>query len=377
MKKMGIYIHIPFCKKKCLYCDFVSFEGQKEIEEKYIQALKKEIQDWIEQNQKVEIETVYIGGGTPSYIESKNISEILDVVGRDAKEITIEVNPGTITRQKLIDYKNAGINRLSIGLQSSKDRLLKQIGRIHIYQEFCETYSLAREVGFKNINVDCIIGLPNQEVEDVKDTLQKLMELKPCKPEHISAYSLIVEQDTPLEKLIGLGKLKLPKEDDERNMYWYAKKFLELNGYIHYEISNFAISGYESKHNLDCWKQKEYRGFGISASSYIDKKRFCNISNLSQYLKNIEENNFKKNIIVEEEQTKEEQMMEYMLLGLRRLNGVSVQQFENKFGENPTVLFKDKLNKLEKENLIMINDNKIKLSNKGLDLANVVWQEFV
>ena len=359
MKDIGIYIHIPFCKQKCLYCDFVSFKAEKETQKSYIQALKREIQNWKQENKEYEIKTIYIGGGTPSYIDSYDIFDILNLLTENIKEeknkisITIEVNPGTITKQKLQDYKKAGINRLSIGLQSTNNNLLKQIGRIHNYQEFLETYKLAREVGFENINVDLMIG------------------------QHISVYSLIVEDETPIQKLIESGKLKLPDEEKERQMYWYVKDYLELHEYKHYEISNFAKEGYDSKHNMDCWNQKEYKGFRLAAHSYIENKRFCNIDNLDEYISNCENEDFEANIIIQEVQNKEEQMKEYMLLGLRKIDGISIQQFENKFNQNPIMLFRNELQRLDKQKLITIDGDTIKLSIKGLDLANIVWEEFV
>lgn len=375
MKELGIYIHIPFCVRKCLYCDFVSYAKKENVVEKYIEALQKEILDWKKSNNDVKIKTIYIGGGTPSCIDSKFISKILNLINiKNAEEITIEVNPGTINKKKLYDYKNAGINRLSIGLQSTNNELLKKIGRIHNYEQFLETYKMAREVGFDNINVDLMIGLPGQTMDDLKISLEDIINLN---PEHISVYSLIVEDETPLKKMIESNILKLPEEDLERQMYWYVKDFLKINGYNHYEISNFAKQGFYSKHNMDCWEQKEYIGFGISAHSYIDRKRFGNISDLDNYIKNCIEGSFDKNRIIEEEQDKKDEMKEYMILGLRKINGISIQKFKNKFNENPIVLFKKELNKLYNEGLIIIDGDIIRLSNKGLDFANIVWEEFI
>ena len=371
MKEIGVYIHIPFCKQKCLYCDFVSFANKQELQNDYIQALKKEIQNW--KNDAYKIKTIYIGGGTPSYIDSNYISEIINLVG-NAPSITIELNPGTVTKEKLLVYKNAGINRLSIGLQSTNDTLLKQIGRIHNYNQFLETYNLARELGFNNINVDLMIGLPNQSIKDIKQSLEDICRLN---PEHISVYSLIVEENTPMQRLIDNGELKLPDEEIERQMYWYVKDYLELNGYKHYEISNFTKPGFESEHNLDCWNQKEYIGFGAGAYSYLNKKRFGNISNLEKYIQNCNSNNFEKNVILEEVQDKNQQMNEYMILGLRKIDGISIQKFEEKFNENPILLFRKELQKLYEDKLLTIDGDIIKLSNKGLDLANIVWEEFV
>lgn len=375
MKELGIYIHIPFCVRKCFYCDFVSYAKKESVQKKYIEALQKEILNWKKSNKDVKIKTIYIGGGTPSCIDSKFITEILNLINiKNAEEITIEVNPGTVNKEKLYDYKNAGINRLSIGLQSTNNELLKKIGRIHNYEQFLETYKMAREVGFNNINVDLMIGLPGQAMDDLKTSLEDIINLN---PEHISVYSLILEDETPLKKMIENNILKLPEEDLERQMYWYTKDFLKINGYNHYEISNFAKQGFYSKHNLDCWEQKEYIGFGISAHSYIDRKRFGNISNLDNYIKNCIEGGFDKNRIIEEEQDKKDEMKEYMILGLRKINGISIQKFENKFNENPIVLFKKELNKLFNEGLIIIDGDIIRLSNKGLDFANIVWEEFI
>ena len=384
MKKLGVYIHIPFCKQKCYYCDFFSYANSEKYFDKYVQALIMEIDNFLQKNNnEIEAETIYIGGGTPSIIDAKYIENIMTKLQEKglteiAKEITIEVNPGTVTEEKLAIYKKIGINRLSIGLQSTDNTILKQIGRIHSYEDFLNTYELARKIGFKNINVDLMIGLPNQKIEDVKKSLEKIIGLNLGAPEHISVYSLIVEENTLIEKLIDTGKLKLPDEELERNMYWYVKNFLELNGYKHYEISNFAKKGYESKHNLDCWNQKEYIGFGAGAHSFIGDVRFGNIANIEEYIKNCENSEFEKNKVIDEVEgdtfSKEQ---EFMLIGLRKIDGVSIKDFKNKFGENPIFVFKNELNKLVEEKLVIIDFDSIKLTNKGLDLANLVWEEFI
>ena len=370
MKEIGVYIHIPFCVKKCDYCDFISYCDKQDLVEEYVEKLKEEIN--IELNKmEYKIKTIYIGGGTPSSVDSKFIIDILNVIKEkyniDDIEVTIEVNPGTITEEKLLDYKTAGINRLSIGLQETSNQLLKQIGRIHTYEEFLETYNLARQVGYKNINVDLMIGLPNQSISDIKDSLNKIINLN---PEHISVYSLILEEGTKLYKKYEENKLDLPDEELERNMYWYVKNTLENNGYIHYEISNFAKDGYESKHNISCWKQEEYIGFGINAHSYIDGIRYSNTESIEEYIENFEK-------IIHEKQTIDDMQKEYMLLGLRKIEGISVQEFKNKFGDNPIFLFRNELSKLVEENLLEVDGDIIKLTNKGLDLANQVWQEFI
>ena len=369
MKKLGIYIHIPFCKQKCYYCDFVSFANQEGLQNEYFQILKNEINDFFSNN-KYEISTIYIGGGTPSFVDSEFIKEILKLIpNNQADEITIEVNPGTVTLEKLQLYKKIGINRLSIGLQSTHDRLLKQIGRIHTFEDFLNTYNMAKQVGFDNINVDLMIGLPNQTIADIKKSLEVVTSLE---PKHISEYSLIVEENTVLAKLIDSNELKLPDEELERNMYWYVKNYLELKGYNHYEISNFAKKGYESKHNFDCWNQEEYIGFGLAAHSYLNNVRFSNTEDLNDYF-----NNGWQSKIIQEEQNETSKKYEYMLLGLRKIEGVLIRKFKERFGENPLFVFRNELNKLVEEKLIIVEDNNIKLTNKGLDLANLVWEEFV
>ena len=375
MKEIGIYIHIPFCIKKCEYCDFVSYCNKKEYVPQYINALKKEIKNNI--NKEYKITTIYIGGGTPSSIEENYIADIIETIklnmnDEDLKnfeniEVTIEVNPGTVNKEKLQVYKKIGINRLSIGLQETHNELLKSIGRIHTYEEFIKTYNLARKIGFNNINVDLMIALPNQTIQDIKENLEKITKLN---PEHISVYSLILEEGTPFYNKYTENKIKLPDEKLERNMYWYVKNTLENNGYMHYEISNFSKKGFESKHNMNCWNQEEYLGFGVAAHSYNNKTRYSNTNSIEEYIKG-------SNKIIHEEQTLEDMQKEYMLLGLRKIEGINIQKFKNKFAQNPIFIFKEQLNKLVDEELIIVDGNEIKLTNKGLDLANIVWEEFI
>lgn len=381
LNELGIYIHIPFCKQKCYYCDFVSYSNKCSEVKEYIESLKKEIEEFDFSNYKVT--SIYIGGGTPSYIDSIYIVEILSELKEKLKcnliefkdiEITIEVNPGTVDTKKLNDYKKSGINRLSIGLQSTKNDILKKIGRIHTYQEFLEIYKLARETGFKNINIDLMIGIPGQKIGDLKNTLQDIIKLE---PEHISVYSLIIEENTPIEKMLENGEIKLPDEDLERNMYWYVKNTLELNGYNHYEISNFAKLGKESRHNLNCWNQEEYIGFGVAAHSYLNGIRFSNTINVEEYIQHIEDNRKEENIQIEESQSLEDKKNEFMMLGFRKIQGVDIARFKEKFIDNPIFLYRENLNKLVEERLIEVDLNHIKLTNKGIDLANLVFEEFV
>ena len=377
MENFGIYIHIPFCKKKCKYCDFISFSCYAEKENEYVDSLLKEIENY--ESIEKEVSTIYIGGGTPSIIDSKNIIKILEKIRlkfnvKSDAEITIEINPGTITKEKLEDYKSVGINRLSIGLQSTNNDILNLIGRIHTYEEFEKNYNLAKEVGFTNINVDLMLALPNQSMDILIDSLLKVINLN---PNHISLYSLIIEEGTELEKMIESGEYKLCDEDLERKMYHKTKSILEKNGYVHYEISNFAKKGYESKHNLSCWNQEEYIGFGLAAHSYYNKKRFSNIESIEEYISNINKGEYDKNIVVHESQDKPSEMREFMMIGLRKIDGVKISDFERKFRINPLFYFRFEISKLTDEDLIEVDLDFIKLTKKGLDLANLVFEEFV
>ena len=378
MEELGIYIHIPFCKQKCFYCDFCSFANKNEMQGKYVETVINEIKN-ITHKEKYTVTTIYLGGGTPSILNPDYIKNILQEINSsfeilDDAEITIEINPGTVNEEKLKKYKEYGINRLSIGLQSANDKILKKIGRIHDYKQFEETFFYARKCGFKNINVDLMIGLPTQAVEDVKQTLEKIIQKN---PEHMSVYSLIIEEGTIIEKLINENKLQLPDEETERIMYWTVVNELKENGYNQYEISNFSKKTYESKHNTNCWKQKQYIGLGTSAHSYLNKKRYSNTNNIEEYIKNIQENNISKNITIHEEQTEESTMNEYMLLGLRMIQGININEFKQKFKIDPTIKYKEILEKLQKENLIQITKTSIKLTKQGIDFGNIVWEEFI
>ena len=374
MKELGIYVHIPFCKRKCAYCDFISFSGKARLIEKYVEALKREINKCKIGKEDYMVKTIYFGGGTPSFIESKYIVEILEAIKEKFNisknaEITIEINPGTVTEEKLKDYYEVGINRISFGLQSTNSQLLKLVGRIHSYSSFLEGYNLARKTGFKNINVDLMIGLPVQTLKDVQKDLSRIIELN---PEHVSVYSLILEEGTRIEEKIKNKELYLPSEKLERKMYWEVKKKLEEAGYIHYEISNFAKAGYESKHNLSCWNQEEYLGFGLAAHSYFNNVRYSNTDDFEEYFDWPENSK-----IIHERQTDEDKQKEFMLLGLRKIEGVAISDFKNKFIENPIYLYRETLNKLVTQGLIEVDIDSIKLTNRGIDLANLVWEEFV
>lgn len=351
------YIHIPFCKHKCLYCDFNSFDNKSNMIDAYVDALLKEISSY----NINELYTIYIGGGTPSFINEKYITKILNLLP-SAREVTIEINPGTITYEKLLAYKKAGVNRISIGLQVADDDILKKIGRIHTLDEFETSYNLVRKAGFTNVNVDLMFGLPTQTLENFKKSVEYLIKLN---PEHISSYSLILHNDIFKD---------LPTDEEERKMYHYLVNILKQVGYKHYEISNFSKNGFESKHNLAYWKQREYFGFGAGASAYLDGKRYTNVSEIKKYIDFI---NLGKDVkILEETENFESKLNEYMMLGLRLIEGINIKDVNKKFGVDIIEKYKESLEKLSKLNLIEINEN-IYLTDKGLDLANIVWQEFV
>ena len=378
MKEIGIYVHIPFCKSKCLYCDFTSYTDKNTEIRRYVDCLKREIN--YRSKDEYLVKTIFFGGGTPSIIDGKYIVEILSeinnayIVDKNA-EITIEINPGTIDKHKLEKYKEAGINRISIGLQSSKKELLKEIGRIHTYEDFENTVKLAKDVGFTNINVDLMIGIPNQTIYDVEDTLDKVLALDLT---HISVYSLIYEDGTLMTKMVDEGKLLEVDEEIERYMYWYAKRRLEDNGFIHYEISNFAKPSYRCKHNLDCWNQKEYLGFGVAAASYIDNFRIKNTDSLEKYINNINSDTYYKNLTIEEKQDIDEQMKEFVILRLRMTEGFKASDFTAKFNKDVYKVFESQMDRLLSDGLIIAEEfGYLKLTKKGLDLANIVWGEFI
>ena len=388
-KHFGIYVHIPFCIKKCAYCDFVSFGGcDDNLKERYVEALKKEIRDKdakdVLENDEEKfsnniVDTIYIGGGTPSVIDSKYIGEILDEIKKkysvsEDAEITIEVNPGTIDEEKVNDYKRFGINRISMGLQTSDNGLLDLIGRIHTYEEFEEAYKLVKKVGFENINVDLMIGLPTQTLEDVSKSVMKVISLFPT---HVSLYSLINEEGTPLTQDIEDGFLPECDEDLERKMYWEAKYTLESAGFFQYEISNFAGIGKESKHNLNCWNQESYIGYGLASHSYYKNIRFSNTTNINEYIDKINLGNIKDIINIEEIQDDISKEKEYIMLGLRKFEGVNSNLFKEKFGKDLFIEYKNEIEKLEKEELITKRLDGIALSKKGIDFANLAFEEFV
>ncbi|GAA0078751.1 radical SAM family heme chaperone HemW [Clostridium sp. CTA-5] len=373
MKEISLYIHIPFCKQKCLYCDFPSYAGKEKLMSSYIDALNKEI---IEKAKKYLIKSIFIGGGTPSYLGVKELKSLLQTINKlnlkQNLEFTMECNPGTLDEEKLKTMKQYNVNRISMGLQSTKNSILKSIGRIHSFEEFENNYLLAREVGFKNINVDLMFGLPNQPLDDWKETLKEIIKLK---PEHISAYSLIIEEGTCFYNLYNSNKLNLPIEDEERKMYSYTKKILSSNGYNQYEISNFSINNKECFHNKVYWKMEEYLGLGVSASSFIDKKRIKNLDDIETYILNIENNKS-----VDEEihlNDINDDMEEFMFMGLRMISGIEEEEFKKRFNQDIDKVYGDVINRNIKQELLIRNKGRIYLTSHGIEVSNCVMSQFI
>lgn len=380
MKNYGIYVHVPFCKSKCYYCDFSSWAGNESLIEPYFNALKKEI--LLSKANTLDVSSIFIGGGTPSLVEPQYIEEVINVLNKKFSftndiEITIESNPGTLSFDKLKAYKKIGINRLSMGLQAAQDSLLHKIGRIHSFGDFKKNYDDAIKAGFDNINIDLMFALPNQSFEDWQETLQLVTNLK---PQHISAYSLKIEEDTPFGCLYEDNKLAVCDDELDRKMYHYAIKTLGENGLKQYEISNFSKEGLECKHNLLYWRAKEYLGFGVAAHSYFEGVRYSNTGLIDTYIEKINNN---CNVVDEEFKIdKIEAMSETMILGLRLNEGVSAKSFMENFNEDLFQIYKDQISKLSDEKLIDTyqdehSDIFIRLTPRGLDFANQVMMEFI
>lgn len=383
-KPLSIYIHIPFCKRKCAYCDFLSFAAGSRIQREYGKALLREIKDYFSKEQKkqvnfigeYEVRTVFFGGGTPSLLMPEEIGELLyalreSISFSQAPEITIEANPGTLTEEKLKKYKEMGINRLSMGLQSARDEELKILGRIHTYGEFLINYHMARKAGIENLNIDLMSALPGQTLTAWLSTLKKVVMLK---PEHISAYSLIIEEGTPFYSTYHNRAALLPTEEEERAIYWETDHFLTQAGYVHYEISNYAKPGYECIHNQVYWSGADYLGFGLGASSYIKGVRYHNEEEMESYLLRAGRKNIKKEEAVLSDK---ERMEEYMFLGLRRRAGVSIGEFEKRFSRTMEQVYGGTISWLRKEGFLEQKGDRIYLTNKGIDVSNPVLSEFL
>lgn len=384
--KIGLYIHIPFCVKKCLYCDFASYACGDDIKSKYIDVLCKEITAAASKN-KYLADTLYIGGGTPSILDIRYLDCIMNSVYTNFAfdknpEITIEMNPGTANYEKIKEWNRLGINRISIGLQSADDEELHNLGRIYRYNEFVNAYKHVRKAGFENVNIDVMSAIPGQTIQSYEDSLYKVIRLE---PEHISSYSLIIEEGTPYYEMFstnksnknvfekyGLTRYTLPDEDTERKMYEMTGDILYEYGYERYEISNYARKGFESRHNSGYWTGKEYIGVGVSASSYINNERFTNTCLVDEYINNYPD-------IVKERETvsRQNRIEEFMFLGLRLTKGVSKRKFFQLFGNNMDDVYDSVLSKHIKEGLIESDNDIVRLTKKGIDVSNYVLSDFI
>lgn len=377
LKEIAVYVHIPFCGRKCYYCDFVSFSGKDDKIEEYIAFLLKEMAWYKPYLKEYNVKTIFIGGGTPSYIDGKYIVRIIEFIRENyncewLEEITIEANPGTLNKEKLLLYKEAGVNRISLGVQTLEDRLLKSIGRLHTGRDVIENIHLLKELGFSNINVDLMFGLPKQRVEDCISTMETIVDLG---VEHISYYSLILEEGTPIYKWYEEGSIKLPDEDLDRKMYKEGIAFLKSRGYKHYEISNFSKPGFQCKHNLFYWQIKPYIGFGIGAHSNVESNRFSNYSNFKDYFYSLKEG--KAPVVEIEYIDKDMEMAEYMIVGLRLIAGVDKIEFKRRFGKDMEAVYGPVIDKYIKEGLLKEEGGKIKFTSKGLDLSNIVYVDLL
>lgn len=396
-KEMELYFHIPFCVKKCFYCDFLSAPADRATMERYMEALLAETVGSAFSYGEYTVSSLFIGGGTPSVVPAECIRRLMAAAGQNYRlawdaEITIEVNPGTVTEEQLSGYRAAGINRLSIGLQSADNRELAAIGRIHTWEQFLDTYGEARRAGFQNVNVDIMSTLPGQTLSGYRNTLECVLSLEPP-PEHISAYSLILEEGTLLFEQYRKGELELPDEDTDREMYQMTKKLLARRGYRRYEISNYAREGCECRHNCGYWTRKNYVGFGLGAASLVQNVRFQNGRNLRAYLEN--PMGCREDV---QHLSLKEQMEEFMFLGLRMTDGVDPEEFRRLFGCGMEEVYGEVIRKNIRDGLLTetsdsagkgeqilqnkrsetdISGNRLALTEKGLDVSNYVMAQFL
>ncbi len=380
---MELYFHIPFCVRKCFYCDFLSAPADGQTKTAYMEALRRETALRAEEYCCDSVTSVFIGGGTPSAVEAEEIAALLSTVRQhyplaEDAEITIEVNPGTVTAEKLEVYRVAGINRLSIGLQSADDRELAVIGRIHTWQQFLDTYGLAVGAGYRNINIDVMSTLPGQTLESYRRTLKKILALNP-QPAHISAYSLILEEGTAFWDMTQRGELILPDEDADRQMYSETKRVLAGAGYSRYEISNYAKPGHACRHNCGYWRRDEYAGFGIGAASLVRESRFRNGDSLTAYLRDPVGCREELQVL-----SPQEQMEEFMFLGLRMTEGVSERDFEDRFGQRLADIYGGVIQANLRDGLLEWqcgeehgNARRLALTERGLDISNYVMAQFL
>ena len=392
MNEIGLYVHIPFCIRKCDYCDFLSGVFDEKTQQAYVMSLCKEIQYGGQQLRSVAVSSIYIGGGTPSWLDWDLMGQILDAIYsyftvKEDAEISIECNPGTVTNAKFAAYRHMGINRLSIGLQSANAEELKILGRVHDYKRFLHTFDMARKNGFDNINVDIMTGLPHQTGEKLMNTLESVIQLR---PEHISAYSLIVEEGTPFferyeedvkRQHLGEPTINLPDEDTEYGLYKMTQRVLESHGYHQYEISNYAKEGYRCEHNVIYWKRKPYLGVGIGAASLIENIRGTNVRDIYDYMKRCDELQGEEELSPlwdsRIELSRYDAMEEFMFLGLRMNEGVTREEFQKNFGCSIEGIYGNQLKKLKQEELLVLEAGRIRLTEKGTDLSNYALAHFL
>lgn len=370
--QISLYIHIPFCMKKCLYCDFPSYSNMENYMLEYSNALAKEIENLEYDN----FYTIFIGGGTPTYLSLEGWRIISNAIKNKIKnnfiEFTVEVNPGTADRQKLLFLKSIGVNRLSIGLQAWQNEHLEALGRVHKLEEFLELYNIAREVGFKNINIDLMYGLPGQDFDQWKETLENAVQLQ---PEHISCYSLIIEEGTPFYSMYKNKVIELPSEEMERKMNDFTIEFLAKNNFSRYEISNYCKKNMECKHNLIYWNLQNYIGCGAGAHSYIDGYRFNNTQSVKDYIKKVSCPGKADREIIKN--TLENNMEEFMFLGLRKIKGISTEKFNKKFKKSIYEVYGQVIDKYIESKHMLKDGDRLRLSDRGIEISNTIMSDFI
>lgn len=392
VRPLGLYVHIPFCERKCLYCDFLSFTAGNDLKKLYVDLLVDELKQWDNflSTSDFNISTVFFGGGTPTCLSADELVRVGNAIhemkvfrGDNIKdgsckgeiEYTVEMNPATVLKSHIKAFNDMGVNRISLGLQSARNEELKILGRIHKWEDFLNCYSSLRESGFDNLNVDLMSSIPGQTLDSYKDTLEKVVSLE---PEHISAYSLIIENGTPFEEMQQSGEILLPDEDEDRKMYALTKKLLKDYGLRRYEISNYSIHGKECRHNLVYWSGGSYLGVGLGASSYIDNKRWRNPDNMKEYRRTVLDRAIVENTMGSAVSLSErEQMEEYMFLGLRKTSGISINGFFKEFGVKLKHIYGDVVGRLLENNLLAQSGDYLYLTERGIDVSNMVLAEFL
>ncbi len=376
-KNIGLYIHIPFCRQKCLYCDFPSWAGKEGQMQGYVDALTKEIKNRGKLYPDRKVVSVFFGGGTPTTLSIPMLEQLMAAafegwdIAEDA-EITTEANPGTLDGEMAEALKKMGFNRLSMGVQAWQNRLLKALGRIHTIEAFQENFKAMREAGFENVNTDLMFALPDQTMADWQETVQNIVALQ---PEHISAYSLIIEEGTPFFDRYEKGDLVPADEELDREMYHWAVEYLAEHGYEQYEISNFARSGRQSRHNRIYWQAEEYLGMGLGSHSYMEGERFHNPYDLQEYIEKAEDASLLKEDI--EVITEEDALAEFMFLGLRLTEGVSFERFRERFGKEMKEIYGRQIEELQADCLLAVGETGIRLTERGTDISNVVFEKFL